>query len=347
MQMGSIWQQACVTMRTPLLSCAGLALAGCPHPAAATGPGSDEQTQVQLFTDCDAGCPEMAVIPAGSFMMGAEGGEEGRPEYPVHEVTIARPFALATLEVSNADYAAFLAATGRTAARGCWYFDQQDRAFRMNDQADYASPGDGAGNGAPDMPAVCVSWLDAQAYVQYLSSRTGKTYRLPTEAEWEYAASAGATTQYPWGADIDQGCGQANIYDAEGSVIGFSGFAPQSADGEPLQSLDHATCSDGHKGAAPVGSFPANRFGLHDIVGNVWEWTQDCYYAPYPDDIPTDGSAYDPGEVCERRSVRGGSWITSPFRIRTAWRGRDPEDQLSWIFGFRVARDLGPGDPGQ
>ncbi len=329
-------------MRHKIIS-TGLTAMSC---LALTACSTEEAPQAEgpvLFSDCEDGCPEMAVIPAGSFLMGAEGGEEGRPEGPIHEVTIAQPFALATREVTNAEYARFLADTGREASKGCWAFNQEEKAFKFSEEADYTSPGDGAGDGAPDMPVVCVSWLDAKAYTAWLSEKSGKAYRLPTEAEWEYAAKAGTTTDFPWGDDINQGCEYANIYDTDGSVVGFSGFVPHS-EGEVLKSLANAECSDGHVGASPVGSYPANSLGLYDIVGNVWEWTEDCYFAPYPEDIPTDGSAYNPGDTCERRSVRGGSWITSPFRIRPAWRGRDPEDQLSWIFGFRVARDLAPDE---
>jgi len=324
------------------LAASAALLAGC----STTATGGQSAAGPRIISDCAEFCPEMAVIPAGRFTMGAQGGEEGRPEGPVHEVTIARPFALARLEVTNADYARFLTETGREAAQGCWKFDFSAKQFTFGENGDYTAPGDGAGDGAPDMPAVCVSWRDAQAYVQYLSEKTGKSYRLPTEAEWEYAAKAGSNSAFPWGEDINQGCAQANIYDADGAPIGFSGFVSGAGSGA-LTTLDHATCSDGHLGAAPVGSYPANAFGLHDMIGNVWEWTQDCYVAPYAANVPTDGSAFEVQGECERRSVRGGSWITSPFRIRPAWRGRDPEDQLSWIFGFRVARDLTPEELAQ
>lgn len=303
---------------------------------------AEDRRAATVIEDCDDGCPQMVAIPAGSFMMGAQGGEEGRPEGPVHQVTIARPFALARFETTNAEYARFLRESGRMPSKGCWSFGFTQRTFQLNAAADYTAPGDGAGDGAAQMPVTCVSWHDAQAYARWMSDRTGHAYRLPTEAEWEYAARAGSRTAFPWGDDIEAGCIHANIYDAEGAPIGFSGFVPGGGNG--LGALDHAACSDGHRGAAPVGSYAANAFGLHDMIGNAWEWTQDCYVAPYPADVPVDGRAYQAKGACERRSVRGGSWITSPFRIRPAWRGRDPEDQLSWIFGFRLARDLEPGE---
>lgn len=325
------------------LTAALVAMASVPANAQADVPG--DAPEVRFFADCDDTCPEMAVVPAGSFTMGTDGGEEGRPEGPPHKVVIARPFALARLEVTNADYARFLKDTGRKPSAGCWSFDFAAKQFQFDEAADYKSPGDGAGDAAPDMPAVCVSWHDAQAYVGWLSEKTGHAYRLPTEAEWEYAARAGADTIFPWGDDIGDGCVHANIYDVDGAPVGFSGFVSASSD-ETLVSLDHAACSDGHLGAAPVASYRANAFGLYDMIGNVWEWTQDCYEAPYPANVPVDGSAFETEGSCKRRSVRGGSWITSPFRIRPAWRGRDPEDQLSWIFGFRVARDLSDEEAG-
>ncbi|WP_439534214.1 formylglycine-generating enzyme family protein [Polymorphobacter sp.] len=283
---------------------------------------------VSLGAEC-AGCPQMMVIPAGSFLMGAEGGEEGRPEGPVHPVTIKRRFALAIHEVTQAQYGAFITATGHVSGNDCRSWDPQAKTVQDRPGADWRKPGVG-GATQGDHPVSCVSWLDAKAYTGWLSRVTGKQYRLPTEAEWEYAARAGSTAAYPWGDDPDAACGHANLYDLDGQ--------------QPSISWPHVDCRDGFAGVAPVGSVQPNGFGLHDMAGNVWEWTEDCYVAPFAVDVPTDGSAYQLSGPCPRRAVRGGSWITQADRNRTAWRGRDPEGFVSWIFGFRVARDLTPAE---
>lgn len=289
----------------------------------------------RVFSDCKDDCPQMVVVPAGKFRMGAEGGEDGRPEGAPHNVTIRRPFAIGKMEVTNAQYARFIAETGRIPTKGCRSWDKQANSVIEGPDADFRKPGLGAGDGAPDIPVVCVSWRDAKAYVGWLSKKTDKPYRLPTEAEWEYAARAGSQDDYPWGQDPAAGCGQANVLDKRAIASGMLPAFQEKA-GEPA----HARCDDGHSGAAPVGSFKPNAFGIYDMTGNVWEWTEDCYVAPYAADVPTDGSAYQVKGQCGRRAVRGGSWMTVPFRNRPAWRGRDPEDQVSWIFGMRVARDL-------
>jgi formylglycine-generating enzyme required for sulfatase activity len=292
---------------------AALALAGC----ATTSPGAGAR-----FRDCPD-CPEMIVVPAGAFEMGAEGGEPGRPEGPVRTVTIGRPFALAKLETTNAEWARFVAETGTGEGGGCSVFPAQPDvdAARFS----WRDPGYGRPP-APDEPVACITWTEATAFVRWLSARAGKPYRLPTEAEWEYAARAGAQTAFPWGDAADAGCAYANLYDAAGAR-------------EKLFSWASAACDDGFARVAPVGSKKANAFGLHDMVGNVWEWLADCYVAPYPA-TPVDGRAVEVAGECPRRAVRGGSWITRPDRNRPAWRGRDPVDTRFSMFGLRVARDL-------
>jgi formylglycine-generating enzyme required for sulfatase activity len=161
---------------------------------------------------------------------------------------------------------------------------------------------------------INVSWRDAKQYVAWLSRRTGKTYRLLSEAEWEYAARAGSDKAYAWGDDI--GKGNANC-------------------------LDCGSDWDGRQ-TAPVGSFPANAFGLHDMHGNVWEWVEDCFRNDY-DNVPSDGTALS-SEGC-RRLQRGGSWNSIPLSLRSAARSWYLPGDRNDYFGFRVARTLLPPSP--
>lgn len=275
-----------------------------------------------LFKDCDD-CPGLVVIPPGSFQMGHDGGEPERYEGPVRQVSVGW-FAAGRYPVTTQQYAAFIEDSGHQVTPGCRYWDSTGQELRDGPTLSWQDPG----HGRPpkyNEPVVCVSWLDAVAYTRWLSTRTGHNYRLLTEAEWEYVARDRTTTAYPWGDDPDDACAHANV--ADESVVAANTRWP------------HVACNDGHAGIAPVGSFPANSFGLHDTIGNVWEWVADCYIVPYPAS-PTDGSAVQAEGSCERRSVRGGSWITTPYRQRVSWRGRDPEDHRTFIFGLRVARDL-------
>ena len=233
---------------------------------------------------------EMVVIPAGRFRMGclSDAGDCYGIEKLVREVVIAS-FALSKHEVTFAQWDACVSG-GRCGGH---------------------RPGDG-GWGRVDRPMVKVSWEDAQSYVSWLSRETGEDYRLPTEAEWEYAARAGGTTKYGWGNEI--GANRANCSGDE--------------------------CGDQWEYTAPVGSFPANAWGLHDMHGNVWEWVQDCWNGSYAG-APVDGSAWLSGD-CSERVLRGGSWYDNPRFLRAAFRFRySSGDRLS-IYGFRVARTLTP-----
>lgn len=276
-----------------------------------------------VFSDCDA-CPKMVVIPAGSFQMGSEKGEQGRPEGPVHDVSIQRQFALARTETTLAEFRHFIDATGYSAERNCRTFVEEQ--WQNSSAHDWMNPGPGVAY-SDDGPVVCVSWRDAVAYTNWLSEVSGHRYRLPSEAEWEYAASAGSDADYFWGANAADGCRFANMYDESSArSITFSWAA--------------VTCEDGWETLAPVASLAANDFGLHDMLGNVWEWTADCYVAPYQERVDPQTAYLDADAACDRRTVRGGSWMTRPSRQRLAFRGRDPEDARMSYFGFRVAREL-------
>jgi formylglycine-generating enzyme required for sulfatase activity len=238
-------------------------------------------------------------------------------------VSIGYAFALGVHEVTVAQFAAFVADTGYTVAAGCRTLAESGWAW--DPERSWRDPGLGASPSAED-PVVCVGRDDALAYVDWLSSRTGERYRLPSEAEWEYAARAGSTTRFPWGDSADAGCSHANLYDRSARARRDFGWSA-------------AQCDDGFSEIAPVGRLAANAFGLHDLIGNVWEWTADCYRELYVD-APLDGSPAT-GE-CERWSVRGGSWMTRTDRNRSAFRGRDPISARYAYFGFRVAREWRP-----
>jgi formylglycine-generating enzyme required for sulfatase activity len=268
-----------------------------PTPAASTqaAPLSAAQEKAlkpkDTFREC-ANCPEMVVVPAGSFTMGSPTTEAGHSvdENPQHTVTIARPFAIGRFEVTFDEWDA-CAADG-----GCNGYKPSDENW-----------------GRGRRPVINVSWDDAEAYVAWLSKKAGKPYRLPTGAEYEYATRAGTQTIYPWGNDI--GTNNANCH-----ACGSQWDARQTA---------------------PVGSFAPNAFGLYDMVGNVREWTEDCYHERYIG-APTDGSAWIEGADCSRRVVRGGSWLLAPAFLRSANRyWFNPDYRLNYL-GFRVARTLAP-----
>jgi formylglycine-generating enzyme required for sulfatase activity len=280
-----------------------------------------------VFKECDA-CPEMVVVPAGSFTMGSPDNEKDRDkdESPQHGVTIARPFAVGKFEVTLDQFAAFVKETGYDAGSECFTFEQGKGEKRSG--RSFRNPGYGQ-NGSH--PAACVNWDDAKAYVGWLSRKTGKTYRLLTEAEWEYAARArttpGSAPRFHFGDDEKAMCRYGNGADqtAKKSIPGAANW--------PVLS-----CDDGYAYTAPVGSFTANAFGLYDMHGNVWEWTEDCYHDSYRG-APTDGSAWTAGD-CKYRVVRGGSWSFDSGHLRAANRVRDASGSRFVDYGLRVARTL-------
>ena len=246
-------------------------------PAAAAG---------RTIQDC-SDCPEMVVVPAGKFMMGSVNGNAN--ERPVHEVTIPQPFAAGKYEVTFAEWEACVAGGGCTSNK---------------------SPAD-MGWGKGRRPVIDVTWNDAKEYVSWLSRKTGQSYRLLTEAEWEYAARARSTSAYAWGDNI--GTGNANC----------NGCRSQWD----------------NKQTAPVGSFAPNAFGLYDMHGNVWEWCEDNWHNDYTGNPPADGSVWRGGDD-SLRVVRGGSWSSIPRSLRSAFRyGYHPDLRIDFI-GFRVARTL-------
>ena len=239
---------------------------------------------------------EMVVIPAGHFRMGCVSGKNCKDdEKPVHEVVIPRPFAMSKYEVTFKDYDKFT------------YFR------KVRDE----------GWGRDRRPVINVSWDDANKYAAWLSRQTGKRYRLPTEAEWEYAARAGSSTKYHFGNSESQLCRYGN-------------HADTSVDYFPWH---NKSCSDGvGDSTAVVGRYQPNAFGLYDMHGNVFEWVQDCWNDSYAG-APTDGSAWNSGQ-CDRRVNRGGSWLNPLWDLRTANRGGIDRTVRILNRGFRLVRDF-------
>lgn len=295
-------------------------------PDAAVQPGKTSalvDVAIKAFRDCDR-CPEMVALPSGSFEMGSPDGENGREndEGPQRTVTIRAPFALGKYEVTRAQFEHFVSEEGYQAT-GCRYWD--GNTWVNDGNRSWRNPGF---EQADDHPVTCVSWEDAQAYVGWLGRRTGEDYRLPSEAEWEYAARAGSTAPYFWGAENDSPCSYANGLDRTGKRInGFDRFA--------------FSCDDGHAQTAPVGSFPANGFGLHDMAGNVWEWVEDRWHNGYAA-APIDGSPWIAGGTSWRVN-RGGSWAFNPWSLRSAKRRALAPDERNFGLGFRVARTSSQG----
>ena len=286
------------------------------------------QQDLEVFRDCPD-CPEMVVVPAGTFRMGADRDDDwGRGnERPQHRVSVGR-FALGRYEVTRTEYEAFVSATGHPDGSRCRTDDGRGNWEWRGRNASWRDPRFPQGD---DHPVVCVSWEDAQSYVRWLSRKTGESYRLPSEAEWEYAARAGTETRWYWGNSPSGQCGRANGADAS--------LRRQYRRVEGLD-FDHAvSCDDGMAHTAPAGSYDANAFGLFDMPGNVLEWTEDCWHENYAG-APSDGSAWTRGGECGRRVLRGGSWDGDPRGLRSASRGWGTPGIRIASAGFRVSRAL-------
>jgi formylglycine-generating enzyme required for sulfatase activity len=243
------------------------------------------------FKDCDDACPEMIAVPAGGFTMGASAADPGRQpsEGPQHDVRITTAFAVSKYEITFDDYEA-CALNG-----GCNGYMPKDNGW-----------------GRGRRPAIFVSWDDAKSYVDWLRQKTGKAYRLLTEAEWEYAARAGTTTPYATGAKITTA--QADFDDSASGARG-------TYEGKTVD----------------AGSYPPNPYGLYDMAGNVWEWVEDCWNKTHAG-APADGSAR--GGDCTRRVLKGGAWYFEATYARAAARMSYPKASRLNVVGFRVARAL-------
>jgi formylglycine-generating enzyme required for sulfatase activity len=251
----------------------------------------------ESFKDCD-GCPTVVAVPPGTFVMGSTTGGEG----PRHHVIVPGALAVGKYEVTFAQWDAC------RADGGCAGHQPDDRGW-----------------GRDRRPVIGVSWRDATAYVAWLAAKTGKPYRLLSEAEWEYAARAGIAAPSAWGRHLDGACVFANVHD-------LAGERSAKSPGRPYP------CDDGYAGTAPIGSYHVNRFGLHDMLGNVAEWVSDCWW-PDHQGAPPNGAARD-GDRCRRRVVRGGSWRGQMGAVRVSARRAGAIDRRDAAVGFRVVRGL-------
>jgi formylglycine-generating enzyme required for sulfatase activity len=276
------------------------------------------------FKDCDD-CPEMVMLPAGEFMMGSPEAERGHQdvEGPLRRVIIPKRIAIGKFEITVDQFSAFVADTGMVAGNLCNVIAAFDRASPLwgPPEASFRQPGF---DGMASHPVVCISWHEAQAYVAWLQRRTGKPYRLPTEAEWEYAARAGTRTRYSFGDDETALCAYARFADL----------------GSRFSWRDACRSNTVTYGTVPVGSLKPNPWGIFDVHGNAWEWVEDCW-TPNASEIPTDGSAFVRPGNCEMGVVRGGSWPSGSRRVRSAMRSPAPTASHFNNNGLRVALSLG------
>lgn len=256
--------------------------------------------------------PHMIVVPAGRVLIGSPEGEaerEGRSqaaaaaERPQREVAFARPFAVGKYHVTRTEFAAFARTTKRP-MRGCVVLDGGKWSDGPRADRDHLNVG---WKQRADEPALCVAWADATAYADWLSERTGQRYRLLTEAEWEYAARGGTMTARWWGDGREDLCRRANGGDRAYAAV------------MPSDQTANLTCSDGYAYTNPAGRFPPNPFGLHDMIGNAWQWVANCFTGDQP---------------CKARSICGGSWHNGPAVLRAATRFSLPPDMRSSSLGF-------------
>jgi formylglycine-generating enzyme required for sulfatase activity len=310
--------------------------AAAPPPAEGAKPKAEasDSGSTDSVRDC-ASCPPMVIVPAGSFVMGThvdEASGEDEPlsiiatESPAHGVTVQNRFALQQTEVTRGQFAAFVKDTGYQAA-GCKVFD--GTSWVINRGKSWRDPGFYQDD---DHPVVCVSPMDARAYIKWMSDKAGIQFRLPSESEWEYAARAGNTGAYIWGSDRTAACVHANAADA----ALMSQFKGRDI------SLFFA-CDGRYAFTAPVGKHKVNAFGLGDMLGNVREITADCWNADYRG-APTDGAPRTDGD-CGSAASRGGGWLDPPANMRTARRLKTEATERRSDQGFRVARDIDPRIP--
>jgi formylglycine-generating enzyme len=299
----------------------------------ASGASAQNAAPGSVFRDCQD-CPELVVVPAGQFTMGSPDSEPGRDadEGPQHQVNV-RAFAIGRTHVTRAQFQQFVGATGYSAGNDCTYWTGRQLP---NGRADVRRDGSWRNPSyaqTDNDPVVCVNMADVEAYLRWVSQRAGHVYRLPSEAEWEYAARAETSTARWWGDGQNGACASANVTDEVFAEQFSYSLAARNARNMFL-------CRDGYARTSPVGSFRPNRFGLSDMLGNAWQWVADCYHGSYAG-APADGAAWMTGD-CEARMLRGGSWLNPPRAVRSAFRFTAQPGERYDDVGFRVARTLTP-----
>jgi formylglycine-generating enzyme len=275
-----------------------------------------------VFRDC-VDCPEVVVIPPGNFTVDSPESEVARinsaePPRPVEKL---RAIGVGRYEVTRAQFARFVQETGHSTTGGC--FAWNGNKYLQDASKNWRNPGFAQ---TDNDPVVCVNWNDAKAYADWLTRKAGKAYRLPTEAEWEYAARGGSSDSRPWSDDTNRACRYANVADAT---------TKRDVPGTAASWRFH-DCNDHYAYTAPAGSYPPNAFGLYDTLGNAWEWTDDCVdqeSAGPPSDDPNG-----PRGKCTQRVLRGGSWVDSPDFVRYDFRFFISPGDRDFYAGFRVVR---------
>ncbi|MEQ8734768.1 MAG: formylglycine-generating enzyme family protein [Rhodospirillaceae bacterium] len=295
----------------------------------------------ESFQDCDT-CPEMVVVPAGQFIMGTAESEAGRlsNEGPQREVTISRAFAVSKYEITIGQYRQFSEETNRGVRNNNCVVVTGLRGGEPVQGKSWEDPNYVVGE---DHPVACISWNDSQDFVDWLTKKTGKPYRLLSEAEWEYAARAGTSTRYSFGNDEVELCDYGNVPDltAKAEMATKDGWSPWL----------YVDCDDGYGlRSAPVGTYKPNAFGLYDMHGNVWEWVEDCYYESFAG-APKDGSVWGSDDACVH-VVRGGSLSAPVSASRSAMRfggttelrgpaaEKAPKEWHNFNLGLRIARGV-------
>jgi formylglycine-generating enzyme required for sulfatase activity len=282
---------------------------------------SERLTNFAAFRDC-ADCVELVALPGGSATIGSPGSEDGRSANEDQIDIALAPFAISRFPVTVSQYAQFFTETNRSQGPSCKTNRQQAGSFADDGKAYWAEPGFPQSD---RHPVVCVSWDDADAFAKWMSVKTGRSYRLVSESEYEYAMRGGGTSPFPWSLQ-GYACTYANAYDD----VATRSFGIQKTGSSP--------CADGETYTSAVGKYAVNAFGLFDMRGNVWSWTADCYVSASAL-RPRDGKPYAKA-TCDSGVQRGGSWNSTLTALRSARRAAEAPASRSTTTGFRVARSI-------